>query len=99
MKYELAKQLKEAGFPQRIGNWSKKLIAQNIEPAYKPKLEELIKACGEDFMLTNECGQWEAWSGSLLSMVRLGESGAKYQCSGKTPREAVARLWLEINEQ
>lgn len=108
MTYEKAKELKDAGFPQgktlAIPKDSGILDSDGTlylpkEPVYIPTLSELIEACGEDFMLTNECGQWEAWSGSVSSMVRMGESGAKYECTGSTPEEAVANLWLALNRK
>ena len=65
----------------------------------KASLEELIEACGEEFVLTNECGMWEAWSGSTSEMVRMGEASAKFEVEGKTPSEAVAKLWLALNKK
>lgn len=119
MDYELAKKLKDAGFPQndesggfRIKSEGEQFcwcgtcqvefyVESDLEESVcSPTLEELIEACGEYFMLTNECGVWEAWSdlgGRGLSMVRMGESGAEHECKGKTPSEAVANLWLSLH--
>lgn len=83
MKQKLTKKLRDAGFYTFT----------------LPTLSELIDACGEDFMLTNECGRWEAWKESNNSTIRMGECGAKYECSGATPEEAVANLWLAINKK
>ena len=102
--YELALKLKNAGFPQKersiiVGN------EDNFIPdpthldqyLYVPTLSELIEACGKDFMLTNERGKWDAWSGSENDFVRMGEAGAKYECQGSTPEESVANLYLALN--
>ena len=67
-----------------------------IKRAYVPTLSELIEACGEEFMLTNEGGVWEAWQGAESNVVRMGEAGAKHRCEGSSPEEAVANLWLAI---
>lgn len=86
MTYELAKQLKDAGFPQ------KGMITPE-DMAYSPTLSELIEACGEKFeMLSrfNGCKpefQWEATG--LLEGVEMG----------KSPEEAVAKLWLELTKK
>jgi hypothetical protein len=63
-----------------------------------PTLSELIEACGNDFMLTNETGKWEAFSQSENPILRIGEAGAKFESEGSTPEEAVALLWLSINK-
>ncbi len=118
MNYELAKKLKDAGFPQEKCMWHFGGIGVKIKDSLqvgetyqaevkvepykqewvaKPTLSELIEACGKEFMLTNECGKWEAWKGSESLMVRMGEGGAKYECEGSTPEEAVAQLWLALN--
>lgn len=86
MNYELAKELKEAGFPQMD-------IDENLsgEPRpYRPTLSELIEACGEEFYkLTKQVEGWYA-----MSMSALKEIGP---CP--TPEEAVARLWLALNKK
>jgi hypothetical protein len=103
MNYELAKELKEAGFPTgnngyflcaegkiptgREENWDK-------ETAYVPTLEELIEACGDMF------GQLVAPNYHLEEdptvWVAMGRQGRK---TGATKTEAVARLWLKINKK
>jgi hypothetical protein len=86
---ELAKQLKEAGFPQRG--------AGHIDPAdislglklYYPTLEELIEACGDEFESLhygrNRGLKWKA---------TCHEGSHEL---GMTPHEAVAKLWLSIH--
>ena len=88
MRYELARQLEEAGFPQvGTGHWLSDpdaLIAR--DRVYVPTLEELIEACGTQFEeLRQTPAGWIA-----------GRSPADRTCHGKTPAEAVARLWLEL---
>ena len=81
MTYELAKQLKDAGFPQDY----------NPQPAgwggadddtHNPTLEELILACADDFV--------------ILVRDRLGNWYAESEI-GSTPTEAVAKLWLALH--
>ena len=86
---ELAKRLKEAGFPQRG--------AKHIDPAdislglkvYYPTLEELIEACGADFESLhygrNRAMKWKATCHEGFHEL------------GVTPHEAVAKLWLSIH--
>jgi len=124
MNYELAKQLKEAGFPQ-IGegnmwllddpklfederNQTVSVITRDFYvhstairknefgvDVYIPTLEELIEACGDRFHMVeklidydnNSSIEWQAWNyGSFNNGI------------GKTPSEAVAKLWLELNK-
>ena len=100
MEYKLAKELEKAGFPQGMGkgctcydNKTKEIITdytegdQVITDCVKiPSLEELIDACGDDFR--------------LLELV----SGKRWECVGvdeffDTPTEAVAKLYIQLNEK
>lgn len=50
MNYELAKKLKDAGFPQKPKSEFPLFICEdNKEPLQVPTLSELIEACGEGF--------------------------------------------------
>ena len=53
MNYDLAKQLRDAGFPQGgNGKWigpPDKIVWRSGDRAYAPTLEELIAACGTEF--------------------------------------------------
>lgn len=105
ISYELAKKLKDTGFPQDyhdcIGD-SKGLCACNDERIIRdvtiPTLEELIKACGGNFhalIHTVDGGincDKEFWSAGETSL-------AKDWHNGETPIEAVANLWLELNKK
>lgn len=98
MDYELAKELKDAGFPQRntrICNLIEDEIHVVETEFYFPTLSELIEACGENF-------------GVLVQMLRPEthwlacdneREFAKFQVRGNLPEEAVARLWLELNRK
>ena len=97
MRYELAKKLKDAGFP-----YKKSLFGGLTEESYldekgntynQPTLSELIEACGDSFGSLGVNGQ--------------GINNKKWHCFGKnrliefgkTPEEAVANLWLELNKK
>jgi hypothetical protein len=95
MTYELAKELKDAGFSQLEGiqGWIyEDGTANNFRPltphAKNPTLSELIEACGEiDFHLQHFVGEdWGAWGGREVG-------------HGPNPEEAVARLWLALNRK
>jgi len=95
-KYELAKKLKDNGYPQRgMGKYI--LFEENTEwsvnkehprGAYNPTLEELIEACGDTvFFDLIKCK--DGWLATDHYM--RGE--------GSTPIEAVANLWLKLYEK
>ena len=104
MNYELAKQLKDAGFPQdfvecdycRAKPGSPVLCAgclyrRAAEPKI-PTLSELIEACGDKLQVL-----WKRDDG-WLAKSWVGHQHTDYHESlGKTPDEAVARLWLALN--
>ena len=81
MNDELARELKDAGFPQE--RFAKGRFSV-------PTLEALIEACGTGFdaLSREEPDRW----------VADPSDGMGYSCSGSTPAEAVARLWLSIND-
>ena len=91
MNYELAKKLKDAGYPQEDMSHTD-YLGENFEndPADSikvPNLSKLIKACGEGFdYLRHKSEYWLAISGGGL------------EGQGKTPEEAVAELWLALNK-
>lgn len=90
MKYELIKKLKDAG----LGDGSFGFIDGTKVPILSGlSLSELIEACGDSFEgLTMEHShtgnEWNALA------FHLGQHG-----HGKTPEEAVANLWLELNKK
>ena len=91
MDYALAKQLKDSGFPYEWCNDdSPCLIGQDDVSDCFPTLSELIEACGaKNFKLTIDTfGESNAYS---YIYAKTGK--------GKTPEEAVANLWLELNKK
>ena len=108
MNYELAKQLKDSGFPQNLQIGNRFVTKNNIQyfcenyetkslyekdSAKIPTLSELIEACGDRFWkLEGSKGNWHAfYQNTIIPEAKLGQ--------GSTPEEAVAKLWLEINQQ
>jgi hypothetical protein len=107
ISYELAKQLKDAGFPQ-AGHGGFATISPTREEnmrvlvgeepqrdrAYIPTLEELIQACGDKFWsLERDLDPDEIWGA-----YPANEIGDGPPAFGSTPTEAVARLWLALNK-
>jgi len=97
MNYELAKKLKDAGFPQSgDGNY----LIGNIETdeggiittnsVYIPTLEELIEACGDRFISLHK--YYHQW------VCNEGMEVHQFDSQGSTPEEAVAKLWLELHK-
>lgn len=91
MTYELAKKLKDAGFPQKDGAPRDRYISDHPlhKYCYTPTLSELIEACGGQFgaLRLGAEHKWLAW----------GDEGIEEW--GNTPSEAVANLWLELNKK
>lgn len=106
MTYELAKELKDAGFPQGCLPFfcdGCKKAQHNDEgidmcdcevnkytQTYIPTLSELIEACGEHFGTLTRNGS--TWYASHYEFIDVYEYGP-------TPDEAVARLWLALNRK
>lgn len=100
MNYELAKKLKDAGFPQgdelvckcyfisdgEKGN-AKSVFDCKTERVYIPTLEQLIEACNSSFFELSKLS--DGWVAS--DHYEVGK--------GSTPSEAVANLWLAINKE
>lgn len=104
MDYELAKRLKDAGFPQGgDSDWYyldgyKEPDIRNMEDFYSeelyiPTLEELVEACGDKFSYLHQSERgWHAHSHADGTMNVYGQEGG----DGKTPIEAVANLYLAL---
>jgi hypothetical protein len=106
MDYELAKKLKEAGFPQADGLqfiepnvvWDATAQSEFETPGTPPRsnwvkcpnLSELIEACGEKF----DCLFYENGMWGAVGLLR--GKGIKPPYRG-TPDEAVALLWLALH--
>jgi hypothetical protein len=86
MKGELAKQLKDAGFPSSKDNED---YYEEFREWIPPTISELIDACGGKFA-TLMVGP-----GLILWSAR----GNGIEVRGETPEEAVANLWLLLNKK
>ncbi len=95
--YELAKELKNAGFPQMMPDIDRFGNRRYINPTgeimnavFTPTLEELIEACGKcNLKLEDTLKGWRAKAyGSKLGWF-----------NGPSPEIAVARLWLALNKK
>lgn len=95
MNYELAKELKDAGFPFK--NYGTGFDSKgNLESRPIVELSELIEACGEfgfESLISSFGGEWKKY----FIAKSAPKTGSK-QGTGKTPEEAVAKLWLELNK-
>lgn len=100
MNYDLAKELKEAGFPgisfdgcTYYGTGAVMDVALCL--CKHPTLEELIEACGDrELSLVKklqEISRTYEWRAAVLH----NDNCVGY---GPTPTEAVARLWLALNK-
>ncbi len=95
MKYELAKKLKEAGFPQDKCSmlWKSQSVGTAFNPGNIacPTLSELIEACGDFLVKLERHGAgWGAFN---------ADAPAAMGYNGKTPEEAVAELWLALHKK
>ena len=91
MNYELAKELKDAGFPQLR---PVEHAPNSDEPLYIPTLEELIDACGEGFFMLIR----RESKGDVYWFAQNSEDKG----FGKPqlfPLIAVANLYLELNKK
>lgn len=95
MNYELAKKLKDAGFPQysieclfdpKLKEWGAS------DMACSPTLSELIEACGDQFY--ELCKTDYDWIANCYS----DKNRVVYE-RGDSPEEAVANLWLALNKK
>lgn len=82
--YNLAKKLKDAGFPfhHPESKWSKYIF---------PTLSELIEACGERFGYL-----WQELD--IKEWCACGQNWSIFT-QGKDPYVAVAKLWLKLNKK
>ena len=130
MDYELAKKLKDMGFPSKYKNWECEECGKPYEDSEvgtscvscgwngprrvdivfrAPILSELIEACG-DKMVALQRG--EVFNGPNYEVKKGGwEAVSRWESynppeidesfpfgKGKTPEEAVAKLWIELNK-
>lgn len=96
MTYELCKQLKDAGFPQKSAQEHPLYIKEYDKEAVQvPTLSELIDACGDDFTNLNRFKEKFQTNRSFPEAPY--KTGDWYWFD--TPEEAVANLWLELNKK
>lgn len=96
MKYKLALDLKNAGFPKGVDGWcidhgNEKHPNETLcKYPYAPTLDELIEACGLGLVAINRDSP-DTW-------IAVGQTkGGLLKEEGKTPEEAVAKLWIALN--
>lgn len=105
MTYELAKKLKDAGYPQKEHDDQELMDGITIEvpgdAVYAPSLSELIEACGYGFggLIRLHTGNFQAMGGALEKAKHEGQGFYSIQVFGSTPEEAVAELWLALNSK
>jgi len=110
MKYELALELKKAGFPQKRGcssclqGYAFDFKVVPHEEAFGddyvscPTLSELIKACvtnKEENCIYRLDYDWFERQWEASA----GTADQHFACFGSTPEESVAKLWLELNKK
>ena len=100
ISFELAKELKEAGWPQNIHGDG--VLQEHETPRWEtaaaPSLSELIDECAPDDEVydlylsgSKTRSEWEAFHADYTAIPKSGT-----QVEGTTPEEAVARLWLAL---
>jgi hypothetical protein len=102
MDYFLAKELKDAGFPQNgksCDTHSDINHSTLVERFVHPTLSELIEACpkqmGTATFVLGSANQGQAWVACYFDF--RANRGAELNETGQTPDEAVARLWLALH--
>lgn len=100
ISYDAAKELKDAGFPQK-GTTPEEYIWPAGEThttdamCYAPTLPELIEACGKNIVGLSQMkdGKWVDW----YSIGIVGFNSFMTEYSGSSPEEAVARLYIALH--
>lgn len=105
MTYEIAKRLDDAGFPFRPcpdssrceGSQVLRFAGTNGDRMYfSPTITDLIEACGKDFAFLARGDDGSEWKATAVSFMRIGERIVS--AHGSTAEEAVAKLWLALQE-
>lgn len=95
---ELAKELKDAGFPQKHGALGGPFMQTSAgEEILIPILEELIEACGDGFAWLHRSRKNEPVKFAAQDFVYDEDDGPSGG-QGATAAEAVARLWLALKK-
>ncbi len=77
--------------PSVEADW-KGTIPNGTEEVFIPTISELIEACGDRFKPLARYG--DDWCTDLC----VGDKFERWASKGKTPEEAVAKLWLALNK-
>lgn len=103
MNYELAKKLKDAGFTQFGSNEDGYATTDAGDMIYIPHLHELIEACGNSFFSLSVSLNGDIWYAFGDWEWQLGEEPKQAKDMrlghGSTPEEAVANLYLALNNK
>lgn len=93
ISYKLAKQLKDKRYPGSE-DWKeeKGKMYFGFDNVLEPTLSELIESCGDSFKLLTRFKE-------DMCIWIAGDDIDHYITEGKTPEEAVAKLWLELNKK
>ncbi len=101
MDDSLAKELKDAGFPQNGQSCDTHTDINDstlFERIVHPTLSELIEACpkqiGTATFVLGSANQGQAWVACYFDF--RANRGAELNETWRTPDEAVARLWLAL---
>lgn len=112
MNYELAKQLKDAGFLLKICGLEsyhgmmgvcydpRKIFVFDNERYHEPTLSELIEACVDSFKcleLVNTREDYK-WEASADYYCCDEHGNGRHFRGGSTPEEAVANLFIALNK-
>ena len=106
MNYELAKKLKEAGFPKTAMGWIKRFGTEDWKPANSCEMSEMTFSGDEEDSntpcptlseLIEACGESFTRLEKKLfgNLWKTNEQERWYH----TSEEAVANLWLELNKK
>ena len=111
MEYELALKLKNAGFPQCEDEDRPMCLANGCwragsdygyENSHNPTLSELINSCRDYFnylkLGTKQIGE-KGVSDCWYATAKVDKGEIVPIAEGFTPEEAVAALWLALNEK
>jgi hypothetical protein len=91
ISFQLARQLRDAGFPQ--SELARAQRQAGYDYVCMPALSTLIEACREDFgALRRDADCWVACE----YVSERGRWGNAHE--GLSPEDAVARLWLSLNQ-
>ena len=101
MDYKLAKQLKDAGFPQHRERGLRQVfnlheVDKKGEHAYSPYLEELIEVCGNRFDQLHLCKDGE-WYASITEVYTKTITKKCKEC-GTTEYKTVSMSRTGVND-